>query len=197
MNPDTPFEQLIAQVRLGDDAAAAELLRRYEPAVRRAVRIQLRDPRLRRFLDSMDICQSVMASFFLRAFSGQYDLADPDRLQKLLIVMARNKLASQARKMQVARRDAASFQGDRLGVQTLAAPDASPSRQVAGRELLELFRNQLTERERQIVDLRGEGKEWADVAALLGGTPEALRKTLSRALDRVAQQLGLEELVLA
>jgi len=197
MSPDTPFDQLIVRVRLGDDAAAAELLRRYEPAVRRAVRIQLRDPRLRRYLDSMDICQSVMASFFLRAFSGQYDLADPERLLKLLVIMARNKLATQARKMHVARRDMAAFHGDRVGTHTLMAADASPSRQVAGRELLALFRSQLSERERQIVDLRGEGKEWAEVAQVLGGNADALRKTLVRALDRVAAQLGLEELVLA
>jgi len=62
---------LIARVRAGDQAAAAELVRDYEPHVRRAVRIQLRDPRLRSVFDSADICQSVMASFFARLALGQ------------------------------------------------------------------------------------------------------------------------------
>jgi hypothetical protein len=37
----------------GEEEAAAELLRRYEPAIRRTVRARLRESRLRRLLDSM------------------------------------------------------------------------------------------------------------------------------------------------
>ena len=90
------FPVLIERVRAGDAEAAAELVRRYEPMVRRAARVRLVDPRLGRVLDSMDICQSVMASFFLRAALGQYELNSPDQLLKLLATMARNKLANQA-----------------------------------------------------------------------------------------------------
>ena len=46
-------------------------MRRYEPAIRRAVRYRLVDPRLRRVCDTMDICQSVMVSFFLSAGFGE------------------------------------------------------------------------------------------------------------------------------
>ncbi len=105
MDEDRSFLQLIRRVRSGDEAAALDLVRRYEPAVRRMVRLQLRDPRLRRILDSMDVCQSVMASFFLRAATGQYDIDRPAQLLRLLAVMARNKLASQARVSYVARRE--------------------------------------------------------------------------------------------
>ena len=73
-------------------------MRRYEPAIRLAVHVRLTDPGLRRLLDSMDICQSVLASFFLRAASGEYDIADPGQLLQLLSAMARNKLAHQIRK---------------------------------------------------------------------------------------------------
>mgnify|MGYP001138158190 FL=1 len=65
------FRALIGRVRNGDEGAAAELVRRYEPAVRRAARVRLVDTRLNRMLDSMDVCQSVMASFFVRAAMGQ------------------------------------------------------------------------------------------------------------------------------
>ena len=67
--------------------AAAELVRHYEPAIRRAVRVRLVDTRLNRLLDSMDICQSVMASFFVRAALGQYELNTPDQLLRLLATM--------------------------------------------------------------------------------------------------------------
>ena len=64
MADETPFPDLITRVRGGDSAAAAELVRRYEPAIRRVVRLRLTDQRLRRAFDSMDVCQSVLGSFF-------------------------------------------------------------------------------------------------------------------------------------
>src|SRR5437764_14469760 len=82
------------RLRAGDEQAAAEFVRRYEPVIRSRVRVWLRmqDARLRRLFDSMDICQSVFASFFVRAALGQYDLDDPSRLVALLVQMARHKL---------------------------------------------------------------------------------------------------------
>jgi hypothetical protein len=44
-----------------------------------------------------------------------------------------------------------------------------------------------------VADLRGQGCAWTDIAAQLGGTPEARRMQLTRAVERVAQELGLEE----
>ena len=41
---------------------------------------RLADARLGNLLDSMDICQSVLTSFFVRAAAGQYDLETPEQL---------------------------------------------------------------------------------------------------------------------
>jgi RNA polymerase sigma-70 factor (ECF subfamily) len=68
----------------------------------------------------------------------------------------------------------------------------SPSQEVSARELLQQFRDHLTPEEKQLADLRVLGHEWAEIAAQLGGSPEALRKRLARAVHRVARQLGLE-----
>ena len=93
---DVPsIDELIRRVRAGDQDAAAVLVKRYEPAIRRAVRFRLADARLGPLLDSMDICQSVLGSFFIRAATGQYKLETPEQLLKLLTTMARNKLISQ------------------------------------------------------------------------------------------------------
>lgn len=43
---------------------------------------QVRDPVYNRSFDSMDICQSVMASFFLRAVLGHYHINDSKQLVK-------------------------------------------------------------------------------------------------------------------
>lgn len=75
---DSPsFADWIARARAGDADAAADLVLRHERAVRVAVRVRLTDPRLRRQFDLMDVCQSVMASFFVRAAAGQFGLANP------------------------------------------------------------------------------------------------------------------------
>ena len=98
MSSEQSFASLMEQVRDGDQQAAAELLERYEPAIRRAIRLRLTDARMRAVLDTMDICQSVMASFFMRAALGQYDLETPEQLRNLLVAMARNKLGMQVRR---------------------------------------------------------------------------------------------------
>jgi RNA polymerase sigma-70 factor (ECF subfamily) len=184
---------LIRRVRAGEEEAAAELVRRYEPAIRRAVRFRLGNARLGPLLDSMDICQSVLASFFVRAAAGQYELDQPDQLLKLLVGMARNKLAFQARKHHAQRRDVRRVRavGDDDG--QLTAADATPSRKVAARELLVELQRRLSDDERQLVEWRQQGLEWAEIAERLHGSAEALRKKHARALDRVAQELHLDE----
>ena len=92
------FLDFIRRVRSGDEAAATELVSRYEPALRLEIRLRLLDARLRRLLDPADVCQSVLKSFFVRATTGQFELDSPQKLMALLRTMARNKVAHQARK---------------------------------------------------------------------------------------------------
>ena len=90
MSTEPTFAEFVQRIRAGDERAAADLVQRYESAIRMEVRLRLSDRRLRRAFDSTDICQSVLASFFVRAASGQYDLQKPEQLIRLLIGMARN-----------------------------------------------------------------------------------------------------------
>jgi RNA polymerase sigma-70 factor (ECF subfamily) len=191
MSEPSSFAELIARIRRGDEQAASELVRRYEPAIRRAVRFRL-DRRLGAMLDSMDICQSVLASFFVRAASGQYELDRPEDLHNLLLAMARKKLAMQARKQRAQRRDHRR-RAEIADAGELPAPATTPSQQVAARELLALVHERLTPEERQLVEWRNQGLEWNAIAQRLGGSAEALRKKLARALDQIAGDLGLDE----
>jgi RNA polymerase sigma-70 factor (ECF subfamily) len=196
------FQVLLGRVRDGDAQAAEELVRRYEPAIRRAARVRLVDTRLNRLLDSMDICQSVMASFFVRTALGQFELETPEQLLKLLATMTRNKLANQVKGHGASRRDfrrVVDRTGGRdessagAGIEGLAGPDRTPSSEVAHRELLEEARRRLSREERSLLEQREQGREWTDIAAELGSSPEAIRKRLTRAIDRVARELGLDQ----
>jgi len=102
---ENKFRDLIQRVRQRDEEAAAELVQSYESAIRRVVRIHLRDSRLRRVLDSMDICQSVLASFFVRTALGEFELESPQQLLQLLATITRNKLVNQANRLRAQRRD--------------------------------------------------------------------------------------------
>lgn len=44
-----------------------------------------------------------------------------------------------------------------------------------------------------MADLRQQGVEWAEIAQQLGDSPVNLRKRFSRAMDRISQELGLNE----
>jgi RNA polymerase sigma-70 factor (ECF subfamily) len=192
MSGESAFHDLIRRVRAGDEDAAKEIVRLYEPAIRREARVRLVDARLRRLFDSMDICQSVLASFFVRAAMGQYEIDTPAHLLRLLTSMSRKKLVDHAREHKAARRDHRRLAAGSHDLRDARDVNPSPSQQVAGKELLREFRNRLSEEERALADQRALNRDWAQIAAERGGTPEALRKKLGRAVDRVAQELGLD-----
>jgi RNA polymerase sigma-70 factor (ECF subfamily) len=194
VSEDEVIRDLLQRVRGGDGAAAAELVRRYEPEVRRVIRVRLTDARLRRVLDSMDVCQSVLGNFFVRVAAGQYDLREPGQLLSLLAAMARNKVLDHARRQQAARRDQRRVvSGEPEALTRLVDSAPGPSRIAAGRDLLQEVRRLLTDEERDLADQRALGRDWEAIAAERGGRPDTLRKKLTRALDRVARSLGLED----
>jgi RNA polymerase sigma factor (sigma-70 family) len=187
----SPFNDLIRRVRNRDEAAASELVHRYEGAIRRVVRFNLRDQRMRRVLDSMDICQSVLASFFVRAALGQYEVDTPEQLLGLLATITRNKLTNQAHRLRAQRRDLrrdASIEDHAHGFLDKAS---DPSEQASAKEILAKVRGRLDDQERYLAEQRALGRPWQELADELGGTDVALRKKLSRALDRVMAELGL------
>src|SRR5262249_62384788 len=104
-----------------------------------------------------------------------------------------NKVAGQANARRAARRDRGRVVGATAGRRDVAAGEVSPSREVAARELLEEARRLLSPDERALLERREQGDDWAAIAAELGGSPDALRVRLARAVDRVAERLGLEE----
>jgi RNA polymerase sigma-70 factor (ECF subfamily) len=192
MSESHPFEKLIDGIRAGDEQAALEFVKQYEAVIRCQVRLHLTDPRMGRLVDTADICQTVMKSFFVRAALGQYDLDSPEQLVKLLAAMTRNKIASLARKQRV--RAADQRRSDYSVLENIAGgAGESPSNVVANRELLEAARQRLSTEERRMADLWAQGRGWPEIAAELGGSPNARRMQLVRALDRIARELGIEE----
>lgn len=189
--PENPFIAYVARLRAGDQQALEELVGKYAPVIKLEARMRLRSPHLRAVLDSMDICQSVLKSFFLRAAAGQFDIDRPEDLRRLLVQMACNKSLEAARREYAQKRDARRSVG--LGEEAHQVPGGDdPVEEVEWRELLLRGKQMLSADERKLAEARADGQTWEEIAAQVGGTPDGLRMQFSRAQARVAEALGLE-----
>jgi RNA polymerase sigma-70 factor (ECF subfamily) len=178
---------LIRLARAGDEAAAARLTHEFEPFIRRFVRFRMRSrsdqDRLRPELDSADICQSVFKSLFVGLRGGRFELGRPEQLQKLLAAMVRFKVATRARRLSVTLREVL----DLAAPHDRADPGPAPEKLVEDRDLLETILKQFEEDELDLLVRRLDDQPWPAIAAAVGGTPDALRKKLARALERVRE----------
>jgi len=100
--------------------------------------------------------------------------------------------ASAARREHRQRRDQRRTGSDAEDLDQVADSRPTPEETVAAAELLHNFRQRLSDEERRLADLRREGLSWQAVADQQGGTAQARRMQLARAIDRVARELGVE-----
>jgi RNA polymerase sigma-70 factor (ECF subfamily) len=127
-----------------------------------------------------------------RAAGADFELQQPQDLVRLLMTMARNKLASSARRVLAQKRDGQRRDVDAPLLNQVADGSDTPSRIVSMLELIAEAKKKLTPEEQQLVDLRSDGKSWDEIAAELGGTAQARRMQLARAMERVTESLGIE-----
>jgi len=185
------FQRLIAAIREGDRQAADELVRTVEPYLRSAIHLRLTDSKLRRLLDSMDLCQSVLADLFAKRGAGWSGRESDDHVRRTLLTMAFNKLVSKARHE---RRNQGTLPED-CDVLDLAP---TPNQVVDDLDLRAVIWNRLSEAERWLFDQnKVKGRTWKEIArntdelpaALHGVAHDSLRIRLARAIVRVRQEL--------
>lgn len=189
----TSFHDLVSRACNRDTHAAEEIVRRYEPELRRVIRYELRNPQIRRLFDSLDVLQSVMVGFFARLYAGEIRATDPRQLFGLLRVMARHKVADKAKYVQSVKRGGTVR---RVGMgSSSAVPDTEtgPDEVVATRDLVSEVRDRLSPEMRTVLDHRLSGCPWGEIASGVGMSPDAVRKALSRAVDRIAVDLDILE----
>lgn len=192
MLSDEEFAELMDQARSGDADAARKLVDLYEPEIRRAARMRLTDSKLRRIVDSIDICQSVFGRFFEAAQSPDgVDLKEPSQLLGFLVTMTRNRVVDEYRRQTAQKRDP----GEMVDAQDnmLVGDSPGPRTVVETQDLLITIRARLSEEELAIADLRYDGSSWEEVAQKLGGSPDSHRKRLDRAFQRVRLEMQNED----
>jgi ECF sigma factor len=185
---------LLSRVSHGDEEAAQLLVERYESAIRVAVRTNLSDPRLRRQFDSLDVCQSVLASFFLHLDAGAYDLSVPAQLSALLAKMAQNKVRMRARDQFRQRRDVRRLSEVRVENARISGCDTGPEESIDDQDLLDCALGMMPPEIRAIADRRMAGELWPEIADAMGGTPDGRRKQFERAVSPIARSLSVRAL---
>jgi len=186
---DSDLTLLLARVRQGDEEAALQLVRRYESAIRVAVRTHLSDPRLRRQFDSMDVCQSVLRSFFFHMSGGGYDLHTPAQLLALLTRMAQNKLGTRARDQFRQRRDVRRLSQVAVEDVDVASHEPDPTRRIEDQDLVDRALEMMSPEIRAIAVRRMDGELWPKIACAMGGTPDGRRKQFERAMMPIADSI--------
>jgi RNA polymerase sigma factor (sigma-70 family) len=186
------LQELLRRIGDGDQAAAEEFYREYEPHVRKVIRARMRAAGLpsRRLSDSSDLCQAVLAGFLVNSAVGRYKLDDSDAVRKLLSKIAANRVIDLARRPEF-RKPAVPIAGGAEGVEPVAH-GSSPESQVALHELIQKADRLLTKSERPIAELRKEGLTWEEIGQRLGKSADAVRKALDRAAGRIMLALGME-----
>ena len=178
-------DALLQQCRVGDQDAATQLYVRYVHRLRALAEAKC-STYLAQRVDADDIVQSVFRSFFRGVRQGFYDVPEGEDLWKLLLVISLNKIRAKGTFHQAAKRDV------RL-TETIDAPNSSLAddlgkddfQQTFLRMVIQEALEQLDARQREMVELRVQGHDVGEIAALTGRS----KRTVERNLQEIRHKL--------
>jgi RNA polymerase sigma factor (sigma-70 family) len=188
---DVDFADLMESARLGNEAAVAAVLGRFEHEIRTMVRVRL--PKVLRVeLDSMDIVQAVWTSVFTGKSDVLGKFSDPGQFRGYLAGVARNKVFEEHRrrtrtkKYDLNREERLYVRkGERDIPLEVAATDPSPSEEVqAGERFGKLIEGRSPE-EVRIIELRRQGLTFSEIAREIGVHERSIRRVIDAARKRM------------
>ncbi len=183
---------LLERFRVGDEAAATELFERF--AARLASLVQGRlSKKLARRLDAEDVVLSAYRSFFVRARAGRFAVDEPGDLWRLLAQITLNKLYRSAEWNNATRRTQDRERGNGLDLANQAIDAAaSPELAVIVADQLEHLMSQLTEATSRVLELRLQGHDVDEIAAVIGRSPRTVRRQLETIRETFEKLAGTD-----
>ena len=183
--PTPELQEFFARIQGGDEGSVEALLQEMDPFLRRVIRMRLVDGRLRRAVDTTDILQSLLKDFLPQPSAGEPAETSSGELCAYLAAAVRHKVQTRLRKE---RRHAGSLPEE----WDPASPEPDARQRVEDQDFAAVIRSRLDESARLLLDLKAQGLNWHEIAAKVGGRPDALRMRLNRAVAAVLTQLGDE-----
>jgi RNA polymerase sigma-70 factor, ECF subfamily len=190
--PDLSFENLMTRLRAGDEAAAAEVFRRFTHRLIGLARARL-DHLIRRKVDPEDILQSVYRTFFSRHAEGGFTLDSWDSLWGMLTVITVRKCDYRRKYFRAARRDVGReitvrAEADSTAPEAAAlARDPTPSEAARLAETVEMLMRELSGRERDMLGLSLQGYDVAEISGRVARTERTVQRVLKRVRERLEQ----------
>lgn len=183
---------LLRRFRLGQNDAPTQIYLRYAARIKGLATKQTGEELARR-VDPEDIVQSVFRTFFRRAAQGHYDIPQGEEIWKLLLVIALNKVRSAGVFHRAARRDIRTTKG----LEPLADSPADRQGNEEAFSILKMVMEDLMaglpENQRQMIELRIEGHEIAEIAATVGRSKRSVERVLQEFRTRLGQIIEGDE----
>jgi len=189
---DLPADELVARWRRGDEQAAAELFDRYAGRLITLARTRLPVHLVQRF-DAEDVVQSAYRSFFARSKDGRIEVRLGADIWRLLVAIVLNKLRSQVRHNSAEKRSVRKEWHQGGGAawdaeSAVLAEAPSPLEALTLIDELEQFMRGLTPLQRQMVELRLQGHDHAEIAALVQRAEITVRRALTQVKDELEKR---------
>ena len=179
------FDDVMARLRAGDQAAAREIFQRF---VQRLVRLTRRhlDAVMRRKVDPEDVVQSAYKSFFLHYGEGKLEVVDWGNLWGLLTLITMRKCLDRVEyhraECRDVRREAAAHPGA-AGAEPwweAVAREPRPEEAVVLAETVELLLRGLDAKERPILEMSLQGYTTQEISEQLGRPERSVRRLRER-----------------
>jgi RNA polymerase sigma-70 factor (ECF subfamily) len=180
-------KSLLARVRDGSQDAATTLHARYAQRLLALARAKCGNDLAAR-VDAEDVVQSVFGSFFRGASKGYYDAPTGDEIWGLLLVIALNKIRAKGRHHHAARRDVRRTVGTEAIIVDPIETDEAATAML--RLVVEEVIGQLPEGHRELVRLRLEGFEVAEIATKTGRSKRTTERVLQEFRTRMTAVYG-------
>jgi RNA polymerase sigma factor (sigma-70 family) len=190
MRVDMSFDDLMRQVRAGDDAAETALFRQY---VRRLIALASRqfDASLRERADVEQVVLMAYKSFFLRNRRGEFEVNDWVQLWSLLAMITLRKCANRLRYLRADRRDVnreVAWPDCDEDLSELLDRSPTPDQEVVITDTVETLLQAMSPEDRPIVERVLLGYTAPEVAIQVGcseRTVHRVRKRARRRLERL------------
>jgi RNA polymerase sigma factor (sigma-70 family) len=190
---DSPVN-LVERWRQGDQAAAQALFELYVARLVAVVGDRL-SRRFVRHVDPDDVVQSAFRSFFVGARDGRFDFERDGDLWRLLVAVALNKLRMSVRRYSTQKRSADREESvpslDALCTEHLEvfAREPTPVEAVALADEVETLMGRLSDRERQILEMRLQGFNLEEIALETGRSERTVRRVIDKVREFLEQAL--------
>lgn len=189
--PPPTDRSLLARIQDGSEGAAGELYRRYAQRLLALTRAKAgQDLQARE--DVEDIVQSVFGSFFRGAKGGAYHAPEGEELWGLFLVIALNKIRAKGAFHRAAKRDVRRTvnEGTTDDAPTFDPPSDDRTADLFLRLVVDEALEQLPDGHRDVVRMRIEGREVAEIAAACGRSKRTVERILQEFRSTMSKRTG-------